>query len=80
MKRNLIITAAIAAVIGICSVGYCAEGDIVEGVLKDIKIVINGQEPETEDDAVVINDRTYLSLRTIAEGMGAEVEYDDEDG
>ncbi len=80
MKRKVIITAAIAAVIGICSVGYCAEGDIVEGVLKDLKIVINGNELETEDSLVIINNRTYLPLRTIAEGMGAEVEYDDEDG
>lgn len=78
MKKIICVIAAIA-VLGYCIVGYCAENEMVSAIVSGIKIIIDGNELETENEPVIINDRTYLPLRAIAEGIGADVDYNEEE-
>lgn len=41
----------------------------------DVKVYVNGKR--VEEDVILSNDRTYISLRAVSEAMGAEVSWDD---
>ena len=45
---------------------------------KDIKIILNGNEINTDKKPVIIDNRTYVPLRAVMEKMGCEVTWDAE--
>ncbi len=80
MKKVFICMVILEGIFGLYAAGQCAEAEgVLSTVESDIQIIIDGDKLETEDAPVIINDRTYLPVRAIAEGMGAEVDYTEKD-
>ncbi len=77
MKKIASITLAIT-LIGVGVIGLCNEGTAADGGLSDLKIIVDGKNLSLLETSVLIDDRTYITLRTMAEAMNAQVEYDDE--
>lgn len=48
-------------------------------IQKPIKIYINGQLVESEQPPLIIDNRTFVPIRVIAEDLGAIVDYDNKD-
>lgn len=46
---------------------------------KPIKIYINGQVVESDQPPLLIDNRTFVPIRVIAENLGAKVDYNQED-
>jgi hypothetical protein len=44
------------------------------------KIIVNGQERQLSNQPVTINDRTYLPVRAVAELVGYDVGFDEQQG
>ena len=77
MKKFISILIAVLIFALNCAVVYCAGEDYVTGVRSDIRIVIDGAEYDGEDAPVIIDGRTYLPLRAVAEALGADITYDE---
>lgn len=48
-------------------------------IQKPIKIYINGQLIESDQPPLIIDNRTFVPIRVIAENLGAKVDYNQED-
>lgn len=48
----------------------------IQAVYNNIKIVVKGQEVISEEEPFIVNGRTYVPLRGIAEMLGEKVEWD----
>jgi len=46
---------------------------------QDIRIIVNGEEVIPDSPAIIINDRTMVPIRAVAEKLGYTVEWDAED-
>ena len=77
MKKYILIFIIAAVLIMNCGTVQSSNKSEIIGIESDIKILINGKEYAGEDVPVIINDRTYLPLRAVAEALGADVTYDD---
>ncbi len=68
MKKML---AALAAAVLTAGIGVTATA------AEEVRVVVDGDELVTDQSAVVVNDRTLLPVRAVAEAVGAEVSWDD---
>lgn len=48
-------------------------------IQKPIKIYFNGHLVESDQPPLIIDDRTFVPIRVIAENLGAKVDYNKED-
>lgn len=69
---GLVTGVVIASVIGVGAVGMW---DNIAVLKNDIKIVVDGQEIQT--DNFLYNDTTYVPLRAVSSALGETVEYDE---
>lgn len=58
-------------------VSSLAQNEIIQAVLSDIKVQLNGSQMQLNDPVIVYNDKTYVPVRQIAEAIGKEVSFDD---
>jgi hypothetical protein len=74
VKKNLIAASIIAAGIAFGSVGQVSAID----VKKDINVYLNNEEVDftNSPNPIIFDDVTYISLRQLFEGMGANVSWD----
>lgn len=78
MKKQ-VFSILLAAALGMSgTVVYSEAGDEITGVESDIRIVIDRHEYFGENPPVIIDGKTYLPIRDIAEEMGATVSYNEE--
>lgn len=54
--------------------GYFKRIDVL---INETKIEIDGAITELDTEPFIYNDRTFIPLRAVAEGLGCEVKYDD---
>lgn len=59
------------------SIPVMAEKVFVTAELSDIKVNVNGQILNLENQPLMYNDRTYLPLREIGSAVGMTVDYDE---
>lgn len=48
-------------------------------IQRDMKIYVNGHLVESDQPPLIIDDRTFVPIRVIAENLGAKVDYNKED-
>lgn len=75
MKR-LVVAVLVVALLGGTSVAFASARGTYKG-LQVVGVVVNGQELKPDVPAVVMDDRTLLPVRAVAEALGAEVEWDE---
>lgn len=51
------------------------DGIIIRLVIGEKKLVIDGAETEMDTAAQIVNDRTYVPLRFVAQALGYKVNY-----
>ncbi len=57
---------------------YIAYGDnLVEIIIQAPELYVNGEAVAVDTPAQILNERTMMPLRAVAEGLGLEVDYDD---
>ncbi len=61
-----------------CTVFILAFASVMNVYAKDIKLLIEGHNIETDTPPVIMYDRVMLPVRTIFEGVGAELAWDGE--
>ncbi|GEM_PF-3383677 len=71
MKRKLMLSLSVLMLTSAFSSAIFAEPDTA-----DYKILLNGAELEMSAPAMTENNRTLVPFRTIAEGLGAEIDWD----
>lgn len=55
---------------------FAIEGsENVEVFFRNIKVFVDNEELELEDEPFIYKDRTYIPLRAVSEGMGKEVQW-----
>jgi len=76
MKKKLIILWVVFAIL--ISSATIAQGmyESIKVFYNNIKIQVDGKEIETVNKPFIYNDRVYIPIRDVAEGMGCNVEWD----
>ena len=82
MKKGFIV--GLATGLTIASASLVLANSQIQAILNDqIKVTLNGQVQEFKDETtnetqypITYNDRTYLPLRTVANLVGVDVDYD----
>ena len=68
-KKWLIFFGAVFLVIALTTVGFAAS---------PIKLIVNGQEIKPDVPPQLINGRTIVPVRCVAEALGADVQWDEQ--
>gem|GEM_PF-2483839 len=66
-KKWLIVFGAVFLVVALATVGFAAS---------PIKLIVNGQEIKPDVSPQIINGRTMVPVRSVAEALGADVQWD----
>lgn len=78
MKSKQFITGVILGSVLTSGVGVFAAGELISATKStDTKIYVDGEEIQLDDDYAILNynDHVYTPARTVAEALGADVEY-----
>jgi len=75
MKR-LAVAMLIISLLGGASMAFATARGTYKG-LQVVGVLVNGQELKSDVPAVVMDDRTLLPVRAVAEALGAKVEWDE---
>ncbi len=78
IKRTYSKFLAVLALLGMTFSIIGIQAPVKAAPAEQVKIVINGTEVPSDASPVIIADRTYVPIRVISEGLGAEVDWKSE--
>lgn len=80
MRRALIMALALLLVSSAAAAALASNysrSRSIQVTFRNVKIAVDGQEIDTENEPFIFEGRTYLPARPLAEALGARVEWDD---
>ena len=74
-----IISICILVIFILTSIVLSQSTEQISATIVQFKVFLNGEEKVFENSVVAINDRTYIPLREVAETLGINVEWNDDE-